>query len=323
MAKTTLMRRKISKKTSINTNLTITSKNTKINKKTKSKNQVLTKKYCGINYSKYLSSFKSSLKKILTNENKAEVIKFIQENGMEIVYLGDIINIYKNIIGTPINNILVLSIYKTINIIIYLYSNVGMSWLEYFYMFPEGRDMFWDMIHDIPRLSIFITSFALLPKQTQSDWVITSILELFKNIGIIPLAYSTPKKYFWITNNELAIGIIQSIFATLYRKSLNKVLINEVKKYNDSILFHIKLIKESNLQKCKKDDLLTIYNLLENLKSKNSQISIYKFRTSIKNKNFDNALTIGKKILKEHIEDKQVIKKYIFKKQNGGRLLHL
>ena len=271
-------------------------------------------------YTDFIRSIKTKLKPIISNEYEHTVVNFIQTNGMEIVYLGDIINIYKKIIGGNVNNNLVLSIYKTINIIFFLYSNVGMSWLEYFVSFPEGRDIFWEMIHDIPRLIIFITSFVLLPKQTQSDWAITSILELIKNIGIIPMAYSTPKNYYWVTNNNLAIGIIQSITSTIYRKTLNIALIDNVKKYKKQIMFNVDTINKSKISGCVKKELVSLYNLLENLKSKNPQISLYKFRNSIKNKNFDSAIKLGNKILKDFMEDRKVVKKHIFNKQNGGRL---
>ena len=281
----------------------------------------LNSKKCVLKQSQYtlLGSIKTKFKPIISNNNKHDVVNFIQTNGMEIVYFGDLINIYKQIIGSPVNKNIVLSIYKTINIIFFLYSNVGMSWLEYFVLFPEGRDIFWEMIHDIPRLTIFITSFILLPKQTQSDWAITSILELFKNIGIIPMAYSTPQNYYWITNNNLAVGIIQSVSSTMYRKTLNIALIDNVKKYKEQIMLHVNTINKSNISECVKKELVSLYNLLENLKSKNPQISLYKFRNSIKNKNFDSAIKLGNKILKDFMEDRKVVKKHIFNKQNGGR----
>ena len=84
-------------------------------------------------------------------------------------------------------------------------------------------------------------------------------------------------------------------------------------------MLHVNTINKSNISECVKKELVSLYNLLENLKSKNPQISLYKFRNSIKNKNFDSAIKLGNKILKDFMEDRKVVKKHIFNKQNGGR----
>lgn len=266
VSKTKLTRRRV--KTSI------TNKTKRINRTTQEnpimKNQTQT----------YLNATKAQVKKIIDDIIVTSKIpqceQKIQLYGMEIIKIKDIKHTYETLLGdsdTRKAEKTILSIYKIINIIIYIYSMIGMSWLEYYVLLPSGNDDFWYMVHNLPELFVFLTSFMFIPEQLNSDWIFSLLI---KDIGLLSKT-SIHSKYL---SNQVIINIIYSIQALLYRTTGNKLLV-KAKNHLDDILLLKDIVLKSNLPYNKKNRLRFLIILLKTQKTKNPQITIHHFERLI------------------------------------------
>ena len=265
----------------------------------------------------YIQTTKAQVKKIIDDiivTNKIpQCEKKIRLYGMEVIKIKDIESIYKSLLGNIDNRNAqntILSVYKIMNILIYVYSMTGMYWLEYYVVLPSGRDEFWYMVHNIPELFVFITSFAFLPKQLNSDWIFSLIV---KDIGLLRKKSVHLK---WISNENI-INIIYSIQALLYR-TVGKKLLVKVKNHMDDILILKNVVLMSNLSDNKKKRLRFLIVLLKTQKTQNPHLIIHKFERLIisSSKNRDEQRELLEEAL---IEGEKIFNRHKKLKQNGGK----
>jgi len=241
-----------------------------------------------------------SIQKIINELLSHSIIKaqtFLQTNGLEIIKLKDIIYVAETFNYT--NEKYLFNVYKLINIILVLYINGGMSWLEYFILIPQGRDEFRKMMKSLPELAIFLSSFIFLPKQISTDWLFSAII---KHIGLMT-DVNFHSKYI---NQDFAIAIIYSIQATLYRKGMSFALrkANLIKVYSslEMIKKYKRIVLKAKLSREQKDELLSVIIKIMTKKQNNPQVEISSFEhyiTAIKSNDSSSHKELAEMALKE------------------------